>query len=83
MSERDIINAFAWILGVGTTALGILLWALAKWVVGHIEGLRQTIGVEMRAFDVRLARLETLTGLRRQHDEDTYTNRRRGDHADD
>ena len=65
MTERDIIFALAWIVGVGAGALGVILWALARWIVGHVEGLRTLIDKEMRAFDVRLAQLETETGMRR------------------
>ena len=78
MTERDVIVALAWIIGIGTGALGTLLWALAKWIVGHIGELRSLIAVEMRAFDVRLAKLETLTGIRR-HEEDFQTRRHSGD----
>lgn len=83
MTERDVIVAFAWIIGIGISALGMLLWALAQWVVKHIEGLRGIISIEMRAFDVRLAKLETLTGLRRQHDDDTRDRREDRHRGDD
>lgn len=66
MTERDIIIAFGWIIGVGVTALATILWALAMWVVKHIEGLRATVSEEMRSFDVRIAKLETIARVRRE-----------------
>lgn len=78
MTERDVIISLAWIIGVGTTALGVVLWALAQWVVKHIEGLRGIISIEMRAFDVRLATLETIIGVRQGNGE--KHRRRTGEH---
>lgn len=66
MSERDIIIAFGWIIGIGVTALASILWALAMWVVKHIESLRATVSEEMRSFDVRIAKLETIARMRRE-----------------
>lgn len=65
MTERDIIVAFGWIIGIGVTALASILWALAMWVVKHIESLRATVSEEMRSFDVRIAKLETLARFHR------------------
>lgn len=63
MTEHDVVIALAWIIGIGTSALGAILWALATWIVKR-ESLRTLIDKEMRAFDVRLATLETIIGMR-------------------
>ena len=70
MTERDIIVAFGWIIGIGVTALASILWALAMWVVKHIESLRATVSEEMRSFDVRIAKLETIARMRREDQQD-------------
>lgn len=80
MTERDIIVAFGWIIGIGVTALASILWALAMWVVRHIEGLRATVSEEMRSFDVRIARLETAARMRREEQQDRRGNQ--GGNAD-
>lgn len=68
MTEREVmaamVQAMAWVIGIGTAALGVILAAVGRWIVSHIEGLRKTVSEEMRAFDVRIAKLETLARLR-------------------
>ena len=68
MNEGQVMNAMvqamAWIIGIGTAALGVLLVAIGRWIVGHIEGLRKTVSEEMRAFDVRISKLETIARMR-------------------
>lgn len=82
MTDRDIISAMAWIIGIGTTALGALLFALARWVMSGLQDLRQVVSEEMRSFDVRIARLETIQRLRREEAESAH-NRRAGETGHD
>lgn len=78
MNEQDLtraaIQAMAWIIGIGTTVIGIILAAVGRWIVNHIDALRRTVSEEMRAFDVRISKLETIAHLRgrdaRRHDDD-------------
>lgn len=76
MTEREVmaamVQAMAWIIGIGTAALGVILAGVGKWIVGHIEGLRKTVSEEMRAFDVRIARLETIARVRRHEQDDRF-----------
>ena len=72
-TDGDLVRFLLAVDALLTAGIGIVLWWGVRIVVNKLSGLENLVRSEMRAFDTRITRLETIIRIRRddgefQHD---------------